>query len=76
MISANNVTLRVGKKASIYTSIYGRKGILIDKKASCISVRKPLFFRNEKDIINYGRQKDIDSGKEENYGDKKSYNRT
>lgn len=39
------------KKASIYTSIYGRKGILIDKKASCISVRKPLFFRNEKDII-------------------------
>ncbi len=64
------------KKASIYTSIYGRKGILIDKEASCISVRKPLFFRNEKDIINYGRQKDIDSGKEENYGDKKSYNRT
>ena len=64
------------KKASIYTSIYGRKGILTDKKASCISVRKPLFFHNEKDIINYGRQKDIDSGKEENYGDKKSYNRT
>ena len=31
---------------------------------------------NEKDIINSGRQKDIDSGKEENYGDKKSYNRT
>ncbi|WP_443734177.1 hypothetical protein [[Ruminococcus] lactaris] len=49
---------------------------MIDKEASCISVRKPLFFRNEKDIINYGRQKDIDSGKEENYGDKKSYNRT
>ena len=56
--------------------MYGRKGILIYKKAICISVRKPLFFRNEKDIINSGRQKDIDSGKEENYGDKKSYNRT
>ncbi len=49
---------------------------MIKKSKGCISVRKLVVLSNEKDIINYGRQKDIDSGKEENYGDKKSYNRT